>query len=130
MNPKNLAMIVYAQRKRRDIMPEGKKDTSGRWYPTTREDAEGDGSKARPPSRAWPWSYWHRCRTLQHCRVLVDRALAGLPVPADVAKVCEVTAEVLLVETAHEAVALDASRFRSAFDCRTGRVHRMTESTV
>ena len=46
MNPKNLAMIVYAQRKRRDIMPEGKKDTSGRWYPTTREDAEGDEEQA------------------------------------------------------------------------------------
>lgn len=82
---KSIVSSVYASRKARDSHPDGETDKAGRWYPSAREDAEGDGSSTRSPSRAWPWSYMSRCRTRQHCAVLVERALAGLDVPRDVA---------------------------------------------
>lgn len=78
---------VYAKRRDRDSHPEGRSDKRGRWYPSEREDADGDGSSTRSPSAAWPWSYMTHCRTRRHCAVLVARALAGLDVPADVASV-------------------------------------------
>lgn len=82
---KALVAVVYSARKDRESHPEGSCDKAGRWYPTAREDADGDGSCTRNPSAAWPWSYMLRCRTRQHCAKLVERALAGLDVPADVA---------------------------------------------
>lgn len=81
---KLLTATVYAARKARTTHPEGATDKGGRWYPSEREDADGDGSQARSPSAAWPWSYMLHCRTRAHCAVLVARALAGLDVPADV----------------------------------------------
>jgi hypothetical protein len=82
---KALVTGVFALRKGRLSHPEGSTDKRGRWYPSEREDADGDGSSTRSPSAAWPWSYMLRCRTRQHVRVLVERALAGEDVPADVA---------------------------------------------
>lgn len=84
---KALVLAVYEARRDRERHPEGKTDNAGRWYPTAREDAGGDGSSTRCPSRAWPWSYMHRCRTRAHCAVLVARALDGRDVPPDVAAV-------------------------------------------
>ena len=82
---KGLIAGIYAARKDRQVNPEGSFDKSGRWYPSDAEDAGGDGSKTRSPSRAWPYSYMLRCRTRQHCGVLVARALEGHRVPRDVA---------------------------------------------
>jgi len=83
---KTLVASIYEARRDRKAHPEGNTDNAGRWYPSEREDADGDGSSTRYPSRAWPWSYMLRCRTRQHCRVLVERALAGEDVPADVSR--------------------------------------------
>ena len=83
---KSLTAIIYSARKSRTTNPEGRFDSAGRWYPSDREDLEGDGSSVRSPSRAWPYSYMLRCRTRQHCRALVEACLAGLEVPVDVAR--------------------------------------------
>jgi hypothetical protein len=87
LETKSLVAAVYTARKDRKSHPEGRTDNAGRWYPSERENADGDGSSTRSPSRAWPWSYMSRCRTRQHCAVLVERALAGIAVPADVSRV-------------------------------------------
>ena len=86
---KNSVLVneVYEARRDRRVHPEGTFDDGGRWYPSDREDADGSGSSVRSPSRAWPYSYMLRCRTKAHGRVLVERALAGEDVPADVAAV-------------------------------------------
>jgi len=81
---KSLTAAIYADRKDRAIHPEGSFDGAGRWYPSDREDQDGDGTSVRSPSRAWPYSYMLRCRTRQHCRALVEAGLAGRDVPADV----------------------------------------------
>ena len=100
--------------------PEGKTDNARRWYPSAREDANGDGSKGRSPSRDWPWSYRDRCRTRQHCYVLVTRALAICDVPPDVQRIVHgrETVPDELEQVALEAVAWLSSLRRSAFDCR------------
>jgi hypothetical protein len=82
---KELVKQVYEARRDRLAHPEGEFDSGGRWHPSEREDADGDGSCTRRPSRAWPYSYLLRCRTRQHCAALVQRGLAGLDVPPDVA---------------------------------------------
>jgi hypothetical protein len=51
-------------------------------------DAAGDGQNTRGPGRAWPYSYLLRCRTRQHCKVLVQAAIAGKEVPLDVWAQC------------------------------------------
>lgn len=90
---KALVLEVYAARRDRAVHPEGSFDDAKRWYPSAREDANGDGSRTRSPSRAWPYSYMLRCRTREHCRVLVERALAGNDVPDDVRAVVPAPAE-------------------------------------
>jgi|WetSurMetagenome_2_1015567.scaffolds.fasta_scaffold116164_3 hypothetical protein len=82
---RSLVQSIYENRRDRAVNPEGSFDRAGRWYPSEAEDANGDGSRTRSPSRAWPYSYMLRCRTRQHVRVLVERSLAGMPVPSDVA---------------------------------------------
>ena len=72
---------LYALRKIRASHPEGRFDNAQRWYPNLVEDADGDGSKARSPTRTWPFSYMLRCRTRQHCKVFIERYLAGYAVP-------------------------------------------------
>jgi hypothetical protein len=84
---KQAVSALYDLRQARKSHPEGEFDKAGRWYPSAREDADGDGSSTRSPTRAWPYSYMLRCRTRQHCAVLVTRALAGHDVPADAARV-------------------------------------------
>jgi len=81
---KRLAKCVFEARRDRVRNPEGTFDCAGRWYPSEREDQGGDGSSVRPPSRGWPYSFNTRCRTLAHCKVLVQAALNGKDVPRDV----------------------------------------------
>jgi hypothetical protein len=81
---KAIVAIVYGLRNSRREHPEGSFDKAQRFYPSAREDADGDGTNVRSPSRAWPYSYMLRCRTRQHCAVLVRRAIDGLDVPPDV----------------------------------------------
>lgn len=80
----SIVSSVFSARKERLTHPDGTFDKQGRWYPSEIEDAEGDGSCVRSPSRAWPYSYMLRCRTRAHCKTLVERALAGQDVPDDV----------------------------------------------
>ena len=75
---------IYAARKARSVHPEGTFDRARRWYPDAREDCDGDGSRTRTPSAAWPFSYMLRCRTRQHCAALVAAAIVGRDVPEDV----------------------------------------------
>lgn len=102
---------VYEDRRDRVEHPEGKQDSASRWYPSRREDADGDGSQARTPSRAWPWSYMLRCRTRQHCSVLVDRAMDGRNVPDDAR---DMVAVILLWRAGFESVTPAALRIARA----------------
>jgi hypothetical protein len=86
---KGIAGQVFRSRQDRSVNPEGEFDKQGRWYPSEREDAGGDGSSVRGPSRAFPYSYMLRCRTRQHCDALVRRS-AWTDVPADVREAVDV----------------------------------------
>lgn len=81
---KRLVQVLYEGRRDRLVNPDGTFDNAGRWYPSEAEDA-GVSHTHRSPSRAWPYSYMTACRTRKHVSVLVERALAGMEVPADVA---------------------------------------------
>ncbi len=81
---KGIADAIYTARKDRRVHPEGSFDKAKRWYPSNREDADGDGTCVRSPTRAYPFSYMLRCRTRAHCVVLAERLVAGLDVPPDV----------------------------------------------
>jgi hypothetical protein len=83
---RTLTAAVYEARRDRQVHPDGSFDSAGRWYPSDAEDCGGDGTCVRSPSRAWPYSYMLRCRTRQHCRALVEAALAGETVPYDVTR--------------------------------------------
>lgn len=68
----------YIARRDRQSHPDGKKDGAGRWYPSATEDPRGTIRRTvRTPSRAWPWSYAHACRSAAHVAELygVDVAL-------------------------------------------------------
>lgn len=91
---RTLVAALYESRQARRTHPEGRTD-GARWYPSPREDADGDGSCTRSPSRAWPWSFMLRCRTRQHCRVLVERGLTGRDVPDDVRAVLGARSELV-----------------------------------
>jgi hypothetical protein len=121
------ADVVFTNRRVRTSNPEGSFGSKLRWYPSAREDADGDGCKGRAPSRAWPCSYLRRCRTRQHCAVLVKRALEGKDVPQDVqlAVFGRVTDTLPgerdpLEDVARAAVRFLETRYRSAFACHTG----------
>lgn len=60
-----LAACFYLKRRDRDAHPEGYFDQAGRWYAQGR-DAQVM-TLCRLPSRAWPFSENHACRTLSHC---------------------------------------------------------------
>lgn len=81
---KQLIRAVYEARRDREVHPEGTFDGAQRWYPSDRENGEKDVTYVRGPSRSGPLSYMHRARTKQHCKRLVERAIAGHDVPEDV----------------------------------------------
>lgn len=59
------AVNEYISRRDRKTHPDGKFDNARRWYPSEAETA--DCCKfIRSPSRSWPYSLLHHCRTLQH----------------------------------------------------------------
>lgn len=37
-----------------------------KWYPN-REEEQGCCTGIRQPSRSWPNSFWHHCKTAKHC---------------------------------------------------------------
>jgi hypothetical protein len=80
-------IAIFEARKRDFTQPEGTYDESGRWYPNPREDADGDGSFTYPPTPKRPYTYLERCRTRKHVKLLVHRAILGLPVPTDIATI-------------------------------------------
>jgi len=82
-----LVDAVYEARRDRVVHPEGTFDNAGRWYPSERESCGGSGTQVRGPSRKWPYSYMHRCRTKAHVSNLVRAGLAGADVPPDVERV-------------------------------------------
>lgn len=76
---------LWESRRDRRSVPEGSRDKRGRWEPSAREDAGRHlTGRLRPPTRAWPWSYWRGANARPHCAVLVRRALDGYEVPRDV----------------------------------------------
>lgn len=86
---KALVQVIYEERRDRRVNPEGTFDNAGRWYPSEAEDA-GVSRTLRSPSRARPYTYMAGCRTRKHVSVLVERVLAGLGAPADVACVVKI----------------------------------------
>ena len=55
----------YLALKNRQIHPDGKFDSAGRWYPSDAETLPCCGGH-RSPSRAYPYSYMTHCRTAEH----------------------------------------------------------------
>lgn len=66
----NVAILTAAarlaiRRKLRNERPWGKRDSAGRWYPHEWEEADCC-MRIRYPSRAWPNSLYHHCRSYSH----------------------------------------------------------------
>jgi len=60
------AQEFIARRDRRSH-PDGRTDNGGRWYPSDDENINRTvTSTIRSPTRAYPWSYMHACRTAAH----------------------------------------------------------------
>lgn len=60
------AVVRFLRRRDRVEHPNGCADRAGRWYP----DASEGRVVAREPSRRFPWTMMHACRTLKHCAQL------------------------------------------------------------
>lgn len=69
------AAVTYIRRRDRDEHPAGSFDNGGRWYPDSSENL--DTSCYRSPSRGWPYSYMHACRTAQHCAQLHEAEIGA-----------------------------------------------------
>lgn len=64
------ALATFNRRQARLEHPKGETDNAGRFYPSGADEiAYG---QVRSPSRAHPWSYMLRCRTLDHCCELFE----------------------------------------------------------
>lgn len=69
----------YIDRRDRRSHPAGRTDSGGRWYPSDAEDVNGTVTRTiRSPSRAWPWSYAHACRTAAHVAELYGVDVSAL----------------------------------------------------
>lgn len=66
------AVVRFLKRRDGIERPSGITDHAGRWHPDISEGIVD----ARTPSRAYPWSLLHACRTLQHCAELEGADLA------------------------------------------------------
>lgn len=67
------ARYLYGKRDSRKTNPKGHFDKGGRWYPSS-EERQPCCDNIRGPSRNHPYSYMVHCRTLKHCRQLVESA--------------------------------------------------------
>ena len=77
---RRLAQALYADRQARATHPDGRFDTAGRWYPSEPE-RQPCCEHIRGPSRGWPYSLMLHCRTLRHCRALVQAGWRPPPSP-------------------------------------------------
>jgi hypothetical protein len=77
-------IAIFESRKRGFTQPDGTSDDKDRWFPSEKEDADGDGSFTYPPTPKRPYTYLERCKTRKHVKLLVHRAILGLPVPGDI----------------------------------------------
>jgi hypothetical protein len=59
------AAFEYIARRDRARHPAGRTDNASRWYPADDERCSCCDS-IREPSRAYPWSLAHHCRTIPH----------------------------------------------------------------
>jgi hypothetical protein len=57
------AATLYIDLKSRKIHPRGFMDNAGRWMPYKELEC---CKSIRTPSRSWPWSLLHHCRTMVH----------------------------------------------------------------
>lgn len=60
---KKMINTVYCELKERMIHPSGEFDDAGRWY-----SDNTDLISCRTPSRAWPFSEMHACRTKKYVK--------------------------------------------------------------
>ena len=72
MNSSRIVNQVFFSRKNRHSHPDGTFDKGGRWYPSFWEECECC-SGIRNPSRHFPYSYLHHCRTKKHITNLVQK---------------------------------------------------------
>lgn len=59
------AARVFTARRDRDEHPDGSTDKGGRWYPSASEK-QACCRGIRQPSRDYPWTLMHHCRTADH----------------------------------------------------------------
>ena len=60
----------WMRRQARVEHPEGTFDKAGRWEPSDIENCDNYTRWIRTPSRAWPNTYNHAARSLEHCEAL------------------------------------------------------------
>jgi hypothetical protein len=65
MDKATTAAHAYLLRKHGYSKPHGRTDNGGRWYPHDDEKCP-DCDRARSPSRAWPWTIFKHCFSLNH----------------------------------------------------------------
>jgi len=65
------AAIEYLARRDRKKHPQGRKDRAGRWYPSGFEHCECC-DYVRNPTRGYPWSLMHHCRSTVHIAKLFN----------------------------------------------------------
>lgn len=61
----------YIKRRDRITHPAGSTDNGGRWFPLESE-SRPCCDHIRAPSRAFPWSLSHHCRTMPHVAALYN----------------------------------------------------------
>lgn len=69
MTTVELAAQEWTARKSRQTHPAGRADRGGRWYPAPAEEM-ACCLPIREPSRAYPWSLAHHCRSAAHVAAL------------------------------------------------------------
>ena len=64
------AYALWMRRQARTEHPDGAFDKAGRWEPSDIENCDNYTRWIRTPSRAWPNTYNHAARSLEHCEAL------------------------------------------------------------
>ena len=64
------AYARWMRRQARTEHPDGAFDKAGRWEPSDIENCDNYTRWIRTPSRAWPNTYNHAARSLEHCEAL------------------------------------------------------------
>ncbi len=70
---KNAIEKIFYSRKNRITHPRGKFDNGNRFYPAYKNEQLICCSCIREPSRGFPFSFLHHCRTKKHVAALINK---------------------------------------------------------